>query len=129
LKYKDSFKEFENARNLRITGKVTNSIEILKKLVEKHPGFYLAHFNLGLAYDKSNKYKLAELHYKKASQIESDGDLPVRDPSIHNTYGYLLLRQRKYDEAKEEYLATLKLYPGHPKALNGLQCAIEALTE
>lgn len=115
------FKRFEAALKLRKSGKINEAIKILKEIIAKCPDFYLAYYNLGLAYESLGDLESAELYYARAAQLEPK--LNIRDPSIYNTYGFLLLRLHKFEEAEKAYLKALALDPKHPKAKIGLEAA------
>jgi len=115
------FKRFEAARKLRKSGKINKAIKILTGIIADCPDFYLAHYNLGLAYESLGDLGSAEPYYARAAQLEAE--LNTRDPSIHNTYGFFLLRLHNFEEAEKAYLKALELDPKHPKAKVGLEAA------
>ena len=120
-KFGSCFADFEHARKFRKLGKNVEAIEILGRVITACPNFYLAHYNLGLAYEARGGLDMAELQYKKAAELEAK--LSTRDPSIHNTYGFLLLRAHKFEEAEKEYRKAVEIDPEHPKARAGLEAA------
>jgi len=86
-------------------GRNREAVEVLTEVLDSCPDFYLAHYNIGVAYEALGNFRDAEFHYAKASQLEAK--LSTRDPSIHNPYGFLLLRLRKFKEAEKENKAMI----------------------
>jgi tetratricopeptide (TPR) repeat protein len=119
--YPRCFGRLEAARRLRRSGQVDTAIPILRGVIKDCPDFYLGHYNLGLALEEGGLLADAEPYYARAAQLEDN--LRTRDPSIHNTYAFLLLRLHSFQNAEKEYLKCLELDPGHPKCQTGLQAA------
>lgn len=112
------YDEFLEGKSMRKQGKFALAIEILTNVVNQRRNFFLANYNLGLAYEDINNKKAAEKYYRRASELEAH--LQNRDSSIHDTFGFFLLRDRKYKEARDAYLKALEVDKNHPKALRGL---------
>ncbi|MCK4351870.1 tetratricopeptide repeat protein [candidate division WOR-3 bacterium] len=121
VKFPQCYDDFSAARVQRKRGNFHEAEKILIEVVNNCPNFFLAHYNLALVYEAMNNIEKTDYHYKKASALEES--LSTRDPSIHNTYGFFLLKNRKFDDSEEEYEKALELDPNHPKAKTGLEAA------
>jgi len=121
------YKKFLEAQQLRRSGKFTRAIDILKEILRENPEFYLGWYNLALAYDDGfNDFTKADQAYQKAADLEPKQ--AMRHASLYNTYGYFLLKHKKYPEAIVNFKKTLEIDPNHPYAGRNLKAA-EAVME
>ncbi len=116
-RFADTYKRFEEGRKKRQEKNYKEAIEILRAVVDNHPNFYLASFNLALAYNKLGKAGETEQFYKKAIAIEKNFPQSLRDASVYNSYGWFLYQNGRYEEALQLYNKALEIDPQHPKAL------------
>ncbi|MFH1091955.1 MAG: tetratricopeptide repeat protein [Pseudomonadota bacterium] len=69
------------------------------------------HLQLGLSYEQSGQYDLAEQEYKRVA-----GKLPL----AHLYWGNLLYGQKQYQQAEEHYLKAIRGLPDNPEPYNNL---------
>jgi len=119
------FAEFERGRQLRKTGQIAGAIKSLTAATEKQPDFYLAWYNLALAYMATNDHGKTDAAFKKAVEYEQLQSL--RDASLYNSYGWFLYLNKRYDEAVKIFERALVIDPNHPKAKNNLEAAKKAI--
>jgi len=86
------------------------------KMLEKK-GWY----RLGLAYEAKGDLRKAEEAYGHAAQLADQQD--VKEPSVYNTLGYLLLRQGRAADSAPCFEKALKIDPSHPEAQRNLEAA------
>lgn len=115
----DVSEKFNEARKLRKEQKYEKAIDILEEITRARPDFYLAWYNLALAYDALDKSNLAGQAYEKAKDLEPRQ--VSRDPSLYNSYGFFLYRNERYADAIKQLEKALELDPGHPKAKRTLE--------
>jgi len=108
--------------------KAQKESKILLKLSEKHGRLIL----IGI-YEKENKIDLAEQEYEIFEKSFNDS---TDNYSFYNSYGYFLLKQKKYDKAIEMFQKQVRLAPDqvnpHDSLGDGLRAAgrfEEALAE
>ena len=119
------FAEFERGRQLRKTGQIAGAIKSLTAATEKQPDFYLAWYNLALAYMATNDHGKTDAAFKKAVEYEQLQSL--RDASLYNSYGWFLYLNKRYAEAVKIFERALVIDPNHPKAKNNLAAAKKAI--
>ena len=107
-----------DARLSRKRGDYRRSITTLERITADYQDFYLAWFNLALAYEATGNDEAAASAYAKAAALEPR--LERRDPSIYNTFGWFLFQQGRYAEAEPLFLTAVELDPTHPKAVRNL---------
>lgn len=75
------------------------------------------HVALGVAYEEKGELSLAAREYQRALKKDAS--------SFHArlNLGNVRLAERRYDDAREEYLKALELRPGAPEATNNLAWA------
>jgi Tfp pilus assembly protein PilF len=81
----------------------------------------MAWYNLALASSAAGDRTKAEDAYKRAIALEPS--LPVRDPSVYNSYGHFLLQQGRKAEAQRALERALAIDPKHPLAVQNLAAA------
>jgi tetratricopeptide (TPR) repeat protein len=118
------FDRFETGRAERRRGNPTSAARELTEVVKAAPGFYLAWYNLALALDDEGKDDLAMDAYRHALVLPEASS----DPFLHNSFGYLLYRQKKFADAKAAFEAALRLDPSHALARRNLAAAQAALS-
>ncbi|MEW6673695.1 MAG: tetratricopeptide repeat protein [Thermodesulfobacteriota bacterium] len=91
-----------------------NSITLYEHAIGVTNNNYIAHFNLGNAYDSVAKLNDAIRHYVAALGIEPCS------AEAHNNLGLVLGHQGKAEIASEHFYAALRCDPGHNKASNNL---------
>lgn len=69
----------------------------LQRALELNPRMPLAHSTLALTFERLDNPRLAEEHYERAVRL-APGNIDVR-----NTYAVFLCRQRRYDDAHEQF--------------------------
>jgi Flp pilus assembly protein TadD len=89
------------ARSLRLSGKVQESISVLKPYVSRSPANYLAHYNLGLAYSNTGDQAAAIRELKLAKDLKAK-DKGNTDGTIYNSLGWIYLQAGDYTHAVEE---------------------------
>jgi hypothetical protein len=119
------YAEFERARDLRRAGQVEPALEMLQGIVEQRPDFYLAWFNLALAREAMDRPEEAVEAFERAVALEREQSLD--DASLYNSYGYLLYRMARYEEAIPLLERAVELAPDHLRAQNNLRSAHLAL--
>jgi tetratricopeptide (TPR) repeat protein len=117
-----AYDEFARGRSLRRENRLPEAIAILERVVSASPEFYLAWFNLALAYDDAGNAPLARRAYQRAVELERAQN--VGDASLYNSYGFFLYRAKDYPAAIENLRRALDIAPDHPKARNTLNAAV-----
>lgn len=93
------------AQELRLSGKIDESIAALLSVLEIAPNHAAAHHNLGFLYERKSQNKKACSEYKEAIRL---------DPSIALAYvnlGALLLEEERFEEATTILRQGLTLFP------------------
>ncbi len=124
---KEIYADFEHGRQLRKTGQAAEAAKILTAVTQKQPDFYLAWYNLALAFMAMGADNQADAAFKKAAAYEQSQAL--RDASIYNSYGWFLYLNKRYDEAVKAFEQALLIDPDHPKARSNLAAAKKASSE
>ena len=101
----DSGKSFENA------------IKTYKKYLIKNPKDDVAHFNLGLAYNKLNEDKEAQKSLSQAVKLKPD------DTEYQTELGAILIKLAQYEEAVRALKEALKIDPSNLPAEEMLEKA------
>jgi Tfp pilus assembly protein PilF len=89
-------------------------IELLNKVAEQAPGATAPWIDLAIAYEKTDKLKLAEESLKKALAINPD------HPVANSEYGILFRRTGRFQEARKAYEHALEKYPSYLPARKNL---------
>ncbi len=121
---KETYSDFERGRQLRKTGQIAEAIEALTATTRKQPDFYLAWYNLALAYMATNELEKTDATFKKA--IEHEQAQSLHDASLYNSYGWFLYLNKRYPEAVKAFEQALVIDPNHHKAKNNLETARKA---
>ncbi len=100
------------AKDNRISNENSKSIEALKQaIIRIKPDYALAHYNLGVAYAKSGKYKEAIEAYKQAIRINPD--YAKAHSNLGNAY---VCSGMYYKEAIEAYKQAITIKPDYALA-------------
>ena len=121
----EAYRLYQAGRGLRLQGDAKAATASLGEAVRLAPEFFMAWYNLGLAQEAAGKMSEAEIAYKRALALEPAQ--PTRDASIYNTYGWLLYRQGRYQDARPMFQRALQIYPAHPIAHRNLAAVEERL--
>jgi len=95
-----------------------NSVTLMEHAIAVTDNNYVAHFNIGIAYESEKKLNDAIRHYAEALRIEPDS------AEAHNNLGLTLSRQGEVELAIGHYYDALRCDPGHTKAHNNLGNAL-----
>lgn len=106
-----AYELYQDARILRKSEKVFVAINILKDIVEIESDFYLAWFDLALAYRAAGMTKLANKAFEKAISLNESQNL--EHAAIYNTYGRFLYWQCKPKESILYLKKTLEIKPDY----------------
>jgi tetratricopeptide (TPR) repeat protein len=117
----DVYRAYEAARSARVAGNPRLAVPALETVVKRSPTFFMAWYNLALASSAAGDRVKAEEAYKRAIALEPSQ--PVRDPSVYNSYGHLLLQQGRKPEARAALEKALEIDPKHPMAVRNLEAA------
>lgn len=90
--------QIDQARQLRLEGKVVQSTSLLSEVLKQDPANFRAQYNLALALAEIDQKSLAGETYKKAIVLGETQGVP--DPTIYNSYGWLLMQQGDYATAE-----------------------------
>jgi tetratricopeptide (TPR) repeat protein len=98
---------FERAGSLMNDGKHEEAIELLKKVIERSPGFTAPYINIGVAYMRAGKLEPAEENFKTALGLFPN------HPVASNEYGLLLRKAGRFKEAREIYEKAIESFPDY----------------
>lgn len=124
----DEFRNFSNARELRKKKKnYDEAIALLNEILVKKPEFYLGWYNLALALDASGKKEAARTAYERSIALEPTQ--PLRDGTVYNAFGDLLLKRKFYCDAISQFKIAIELDQNNPRAQNNLKQATQQLQD
>lgn len=103
-------KKIEGLQKLIKQGKITQAIKLAKSIIQKNPQNFLAHYYLGLAYQKDGKSELALMEFKHVDQ-HAVFDINFSELEFRQEIAPLLLKFNHLDEALKQYLLLTKLNP------------------
>jgi len=109
--------EIQLGRVLAAEGKNDDAITALQAGIKLSPGDEAAQRDLADLYTTAGKNDLAESAYR-ALVVAHEGDA-----ELHQRLGQALLRQKKFTEAQQEFLTTVKLKPDLGEAYGDLAFA------
>jgi tetratricopeptide (TPR) repeat protein len=101
---------FKSAQSLRRKGNAAQSITLLKNIVSQNPDYFLAWYNLGLAYtDKGDYVNGADALDKAiAIQLKLLGSNQIQPEfTIYNTAGWAHMQINQYDIAEKYFKVAL----------------------
>ena len=93
--------EIDQGRAQRIAGNVDQSIQTLKEVVAKEPSNFRAQYNLAMALAETEQKDATASTFAKAIELGETQGVP--DPTIYNSYGWFLMQQGKFTEAKRQF--------------------------
>lgn len=76
--HKAAKKLFEKGREEYNAGTYDLAVKQFRNAVEHEPGYAKAHYCLGNAYYKTERYKLAVRHWRRCAQLDSAGEFGAR---------------------------------------------------
>lgn len=103
------------------TGKIHESLNTIKKIVNISPQDPLAHYNLGNTYGKLADFSKAEESYKKAISLKPNF------PEAYYNLGTIFENNLKLEEAEKYYKQAIALKPDFANAYNNLGIVLEEL--
>ena len=103
------------------TGKISESLTAIKKIVNINPQDPLAHYNLGNTYGQLAEFSKAEESYKKAISLK-----PNFTEAYYNL-GNIFKNNFKLEEAEKYYKQAISLKPDYADAYNNLGIVLEEL--
>lgn len=106
--------DFDRAMSYLRDKNYDKGIELLSKVSERSPKATAPYINLAIAYEQTDKLKLAEESLKKALTINPD------HPVANNEYGILFRRTGRFQEARKAYERALEKYPSYLPARKNL---------
>jgi tetratricopeptide (TPR) repeat protein len=115
------FDKFSHGRMLRKEGLFEEAIALLEEVTSEDPEFYLAWYNLALAYDEIRWIEPAEHAYQRAIELEPLGS--SRDASVYEAYGYFLFNNDSFAEAIPILEKALMFNPENQKTARYLKIA------
>ena len=122
----DQYAKFRRARDLRTAGDAQRAAEMLEEIVEDNATFYMAWYNLALAYNSlDHRSEKTGEAFRRAMELEPDQ--PVRDATIYNSYGAYLGNSGRHREAIAFYEKALRMDPNHKKARKNMELSKTAL--
>lgn len=121
------YKQLEEARTLRRKGDPAAAIELLIDILARHDDLQLVWHNMALALDDLGRFDEALEAYARTAELQQAQG--VDDASLFNSYGYLLYRMKRFEEAIPLLERALEIAPDHIVARNNLRAARQALEE
>lgn len=106
--------DFDKAMSYLREENYQKGIDLLNKVAERSPGATAPYINLAIAYEKTDKPKLAEESLKKALAINPD------HPVANNEFGILYRKTGRFQEARKAYEHALDKYPSYLPARKNL---------
>jgi tetratricopeptide (TPR) repeat protein len=97
-----------------------NSLTLSEHALAVTANNYLAHQNLGAAYEWQNNFDAAFAEFQTAFEIESSLRFNPDLPGIRYNLGTALARKGRLDEAKAHFLRVLQLQPNVPRVHHNL---------
>jgi tetratricopeptide (TPR) repeat protein len=97
----DVVSKTSQARQLRLENHFAESEDLLEPIVRRYPNYFLAHYDLGLAYEEQKKESAAIEELERAKQLNIE--LMLREPTIYNSLGWAYLQDKQYTKALAEF--------------------------
>lgn len=91
---------------------------VMRRRLEKYPGDFVAHCNLGALYTAREKFVDAVAHFEQALRVRPES------ATAHNGLGAGLLAEGRLDDAIRELRAALRIDPAHRNARWNLSKAL-----
>jgi len=113
----------DDAKQKQINGTDLDQAAIeLQQVLNRHPDYYRALFNLGLIYQTEGKIDESLQYLLKAKKVHDDNH--INDPSISNSLGWVQMQAGKLDDAEKNFLEAVNHPSGNKssdeRALNNL---------
>ncbi len=90
--------QLEEAKLLRQKGQINPAIEKLNAIIASCPDYYMAYYNLALAYSTARDYQKAVAAFNKALDIRDRKKVP--EATIFNTMGVMYMYAGDYPNAE-----------------------------
>jgi tetratricopeptide (TPR) repeat protein len=103
----ESMSQFERAVSLMNEGENDKAIELLAKVIARHPGVTAPYINIAVAYMRTNKLEQAEKYLKTALELFPD------HPVASNEYGLLLRKAGRFKDARDVYEKAMARFPAY----------------
>ena len=103
------------------TGKISDSLAAIKKIVNISPKDPLAHYNLGNTYGQLADFSKAEESYRQAISLKPNF------PEAYYNLGTIFKKNLKLEEAEKYYKQAITLKPDFAYAYNNLGIVLEEL--
>lgn len=103
-------KKLEAIPKLIKQGKTQNAIKAAKQILAKDPKNYKAHYYLGKAYLKDNRFELALVEYKTVNDNALFGE-DLNELNFRREYSEILLKNNQQNETLKNFLLLTKLDP------------------
>jgi len=105
------------------TGRHEEAVRLISKALKIKPVDAQAHGNIGLAYQRMGNLVLAERHFRKSVEINTN------NPGMWNSLGNVLREKGQASDAVKVYEHTLKVNANHPECWTNLSQALVDLGE
>ncbi len=92
----------EEARQLKRSGELDQAINKFQSLIQDKPNYYLACYNLALAYVQKKEYKVAIKWFSKAIHIKKEAN--INEATIYNSLGWTLMLMGDYSKSEKYFL-------------------------
>ena len=107
---------FEKALSRQIYNRVPSAIETWNQFIEKHPGSFEAHNNLGLVYFEDDQVDQSIIAFEKALALEpNDAKIKANLAKVLKFKATLLKEEKKYTGAVDALLRAQDVSEGYPK--------------
>jgi tetratricopeptide (TPR) repeat protein len=114
-------REFERAIDAARKGRRTDAASYLEEAIRLSPEFFAAHINLGVLYQKLERYRDAEREYREAHRLNPRSAAPLVnlgslhiEESVYGEAGNAFARRRMLNDALANLNAALELQPSSP---------------
>jgi tetratricopeptide (TPR) repeat protein len=104
-------------------GQTPSAISLLTLALKQDPRHFESHFNLGNVYFDASNYRLAQLHFEVAREIEGNF------PNLHYNLGLTYALQDDLDRARESLREHLRLAPDVGELTGRILAQIELALE
>ena len=105
----------------RQTGDYTDVLTLYNNTLQKNPGCWMAHYNLGIALRAKGEIDEAIIHYRKAVALRPEY------AEAHYNLGHLLVEKREFAEAIVHYEKALAVNPDDAEAHNNLGATLSRI--
>lgn len=95
----DLQKKFEEARDRRVHGDLAGAIVSLEKIVQAKPDYYMANFNLALAYTDDKQYEKGIRVFDETLKLQKQKS--IEDYTLQNSAGWANLLAGQYTRSEQ----------------------------